>query len=78
MDKRLRLNKLQAILERYGVAVLLGKGSEIKLKFRGKIHIIGRHKKNPEIPREQIRMMRRKFALDAEHGVSDDDFYGKG
>jgi hypothetical protein len=39
---------------------------------------IKKHDRNPEIPRQVIGNIRRKFQLRAEDGVADDDFYGRG
>ena len=78
MDRNLRLRDLEKILVRHGLVLRAGKGSEIliqdPLRTR-KRHVIGRHGRNPEIARQVIASVRRKFCLTPEHGVSDEDFY---
>jgi hypothetical protein len=41
----------------------------------GKRHVIGCHGRNPEIPRQVIAALRRKFQLSPRDGVADHAFY---
>ena len=79
-DANIRFAKLKKILESFGIVVSGGEGSEAKFSDPNrtrKIMRIGKHGKNPEIARQVVSAIRRKFQLDAGHDVADKDFYGR-
>lgn len=83
MDYNTKFNRLKRILVSYGLVVdkAGAKGSEVKISDPLRTHKrmrIGKHGRNPEIAKQVIGNIRRKFQLTAEDGVSDQDFYGRG
>lgn len=79
MDKCIKFKSFARILTSFGVSVSDGKGSEKKLfdPRTRKISCVKHHGANPEVARQVVASVRRKFELDSEHGVSDEDFYGR-
>ena len=80
MDRNTRYKALVLILESFGLEVRDGKGSEKILRDpqrTKRIHCIGHHGSNAQVPRQVIAAVRRKFELDERHGVADEEFYGR-
>lgn len=80
MDKNIRFKELERILSSFGITVRGGKGSEKILhdtQRTNRISCIGCHSKNPQIARQVVAAVRRKFQLDAASGVTDEDFYSR-
>lgn len=80
MDQNLRYKTLKRILESFGLHFREGKGSETIIKDpqrTQRISCIKKHGKNPQIQRQVVAALRRKFQLDPEHGISDENFYGR-
>ena len=87
-DRSIKFNILVRILASYGLEVGAAKGqgargSEAKVVGKHmvtgehRIHVLGKHGRNPEVLRQQVANLRRKFGLKADDGVTDEDFYGR-
>lgn len=79
-DRNIRFSELCKILESFGLVISRGKGSEAKISdpYRTKkITVIKKHGANPQIHRQVVAAVRRKFQLTARDGVADGDFYGR-
>lgn len=77
MDRNTRFKELVKLLARFGLECRSGKGSEVVVKGKGRIHVIGCHGSNHEIPKQVISNLRRKFDLRPENNVPDAEFYGE-
>ncbi len=74
-DRNTKFSKLKAMLEAQGLSVVQAKGSEMRVK-NSKTARFGKHGANPEIAKQVIYGLRKKFRLLPTDGVSDRDFYG--
>jgi hypothetical protein len=60
----LRFSQLRRVLERLGVEVRVGKGSEIVLGRAGNLYTLGHHKRNPVVSVYRVRSILKKLRVD--------------
>ena len=82
-EKPLKYRDLRRILASFGVEELAhrGKGSHrmfsAVIEGRPNRYPVKCHNENQEFSRSIVAAIRRRFELTEEHGISDDNFYGR-
>jgi len=76
--KIVKLRDLKKLLRRYGIAYVSGRKHMAFVSPDGTKYPMPHTKGSDDVERSYVNALRRAFRLTSDHGITDEEFYGRG